>query len=100
MDNFDDIKKAIDDIDTRYFTMLEWQDNLHTNVSAWMTKKGWEVFCWSSRRIPGIDFDDVVMFPFEEFKTDTSESKKFAMMLYDITVSRVASMGARVVHSC
>ena len=106
-----DLTKALEDIDVRHYTLLEWSNHTHTNVSAYKTRNGWEVFCWSSQHLPGVDFDDIIKFPLEDMlkhddTADTPEiveitmqrSKKYAMVLYDVTVGRLTNMGAKTVH--
>lgn len=106
-----DLNQALEYVDTRRYTLLQWPTGTLTNVSAYETRGGWEVFCWSSVSVPGIDFDDVIKFPLEEFVRDTDDdhvpslinatmarSKKYALMLYEITVARVEAMGARQVQ--
>lgn len=107
-----DLIKALETVDNRRYTLMQWPNGVVTNISAYETRSGWEVFCWSSETILGVDFEDVVKFPLEEFVRPTDDdhitalidatmqrSKKYALMLYDITVGRVTGMGARVVNS-
>lgn len=108
MDDMSSVLQALESCDVRRYSAVRWPNGVTTTVSAYQTKRGWEVFCWSTERFPGVDFDDVITFPLDDFSkpedaelctqvlVDTlmARSKKYALYLYEITLGRLTGMGA------
>ncbi len=66
MDNMKDVLQALSTCDNRRYRTFAWSNGAFTTVSAYESRRGWEVFCWSSPGIPGVDFEDVVLYSVDD----------------------------------